>query len=66
MPSNAIITSSDSQDPVDTVVYGPDDRPALVLTALAYEALEEDDEFAFACPGCLRPLLYCSCAMSGD
>ena len=30
---------------------------------LVLQGNDPDDEFAYACPGCLRPLMYCSCPM---
>lgn len=62
MPSNAMTQYSDSQNPTEPLEYGPDDRPALLLTSAAYVALSDsEDEFAFFCPGCLRVLAECSC-----
>lgn len=62
MASKAITQASDSQNPLDLPVYGPDDRPALLLTSAAYVALsDKDDEYAYFCPGCLRVLANCSC-----
>jgi hypothetical protein len=52
--------------PSDLPMWDDDARPALILTQAAHDLLAEDsdDEFAFACPGCLRPLVYCSCLLS--
>ena len=66
MSPNTMPSNSDSWIPSDLPLWDDDCRPALTLTQAAYGLLQEDDdEFAFACPGCLRPLVYCSCAM-GD
>jgi hypothetical protein len=62
MPSKAMILASNSQNSDPLSDYGPEDRPALVLTSAAYVALSDrDDEYAYFCPDCLRVLASCSC-----
>jgi len=66
MPSNAMITSSDSQNPAESLP-SPRREGSLTLTVTGYQAAKllngdpDDDEFAFFCPGCLRVLSMCSC-----
>lgn len=58
---------SDSQNPV---TISPRRERRLTLTPLGFQAVKwikqqdakaADDEFAFFCCGCLRPLANCSC-----
>ena len=65
MPRKAITQSSDSQNQVKV---SPRSERIYNLTPLGHKAvawLKEhdptDEEFAFFCPGCLRPLSMCSC-----
>lgn len=71
MPRKAIISSSDSQNPVNV---SPRRERRLTLTPLGYQAVkwikqqeakESDDEFAFFCCGCLRVLAKCRCSLDG-
>jgi len=68
MPRKAIMQASDSQN--QAVKVTPRNERIYALTPLGHQAvawLKEhdptDDEFAFFCPGCLRPLSMCSCPM---
>lgn len=66
MPRKAIMQASDSQN--QAVNVHPRNERIYNLTPLGHKAvawLKEhdptDEEFAFFCPGCLRPLSMCSC-----
>lgn len=66
MPRKAIMQPSDSLN--QAVLPLPRREGSLTLTLTGYQAAkllngtpDEDDEFAFFCPGCLRPLSMCSC-----
>lgn len=66
MPRKAIMQSSDSQN--QAVIISPRSERFYTLTPLGHAACrwieqqeQADEEFAFACPGCLRPLSMCSC-----
>jgi hypothetical protein len=66
MARKAIRSASDSQNP--SVVIRPRSQRLFQLTPLGHQAVKWlkaqgplDDEYAFVCPGCLRPLANCSC-----
>jgi len=73
MPSKAMTQSSDSQNPAasptplffvhDTLSNTWYELDAEAWDDLVLQAPDPHDEFAYACPGCLRPLPYCSCPM---
>jgi hypothetical protein len=65
MPTKAMILSSNSQN--SDAVPPPRQEGRLTLTLTGYQAGKllnadpNDDQFAYFCPGCLRPLSMCSC-----
>jgi hypothetical protein len=66
MPTKAMILASDSQN--QAVKTTPRNERLYSLTPLGHQAVAwlkvhdpTDEEFAFFCPGCLRPLSKCSC-----
>jgi len=70
MPSKATTMSSDSHNPAaplfvvhDTLTNTWYELDAETWHDLVLQGSDPDDEFAYACPGCLRPLMYCSCPM---
>lgn len=69
--STRVICDSPNHDPILFAVYDSLSDTWYELDAdlwqdVALQADDPDDEFAFACPGCLRPLVYCSCAMGDE
>lgn len=74
MASKAMTPASDSPNPSaplfalhDTVTgewFVFDDQTSWLEDQLYLDP--PDDEFAFACPGCLRPLSKCSCPMTDE
>jgi hypothetical protein len=62
MASKAMTPTSDSWNPSELPMWDDDVRPALTLTPAAKANLAQDDaEYAFFCPGCVRPISKCSC-----
>lgn len=67
MSHKAIMQPSDSWNPSDLPMWDDDARPALTLTKKATHDLAQDDsEFTFFCPGCVRPISKCSCPLSDN